>query len=95
MPLFLVALIYIKSFQINPKNALIKDKQTLIKYAEPILFKRYGKEQIIEERPYIIHIKNEVWIMDGTLPAQYTKGGTFHIEIDSKEGKVIKIIHYR
>jgi NTF2 fold immunity protein len=95
MPLFLVTLIYINSFQINLKDTLIKDKQTLIKYAEPILFKTYGKELIIGEKPYIIHYKNGVWVMDGTLAKQYADGGTFHIEINSRDGKVIKIIHYK
>ena len=72
----------------------IKDSVTLISYAEPILFKTYGKEQILGEKPYIISLKHGIWIMDGTLPKGY-KGGIFHIEIRAKDRKVIKLIHYK
>jgi hypothetical protein len=81
--------------QVNSSDTLIKDKRSLTKYAEPILFKTYGKEHILEEKPYITSFKNGIWTMDGTLPGGNTKGGTFHIVINAKDGKVIKIIHYK
>jgi len=82
-------------YQVHGNNTLIKDRQSLIKYAEPILFQTYGKENILKEKPYKISFKNGVWSMDGTLPKQYTVGGTFHIVINARDGKVVKMIHYK
>jgi len=75
-------------------DTLIKNKQALIKYAEPILFKTYSKEKILGEKPYVISLKKGIWIMEGTLPDGYL-GGTFHIEIKANDGNVIRIIHYK
>ncbi len=95
MRVLLIISILIVSYHVNQRDLLIKDKQGLISYAEPILFKTYGKEEIISEKPYIISFKNGIWIMDGTLPSPFTIGGTFHIEIKAKDGKVVKLVHYK
>ena len=71
---------------------LISDKQTLIEITEPILFKVYGKENIIDERPYEIYLFGDYWIMNGTMPHDM-KGGTFTIAINRKTCKVIGITH--
>ena len=71
---------------------LINDKQTLIEITEPILFKVYGKENIINERPYEIYLFGDYWIMNGTMPRNM-KGGTFTIAINRKTCKVIGITH--
>src|ERR1700733_2919528 len=73
----------------------INDTVSLIKYVEPILFETYGKEHILAEKPYIVFFKEGIWIADGSLPDRFTKGGTFHIEVRARDGKVIKIIHYK
>lgn len=74
-------------------DILIKDKETAIAVAEPILFSVYGKNQIISERPYEVFLTNGHWYMIGTLPKGY-KGGTFEIIISAKNGGVIRLIHY-
>jgi hypothetical protein len=74
-------------------DTLIKDNQTLIKYAETILFKTYGKEQILSEKPYLTTFKNGIWHMYGTLP-EGKLGGTFNISIRAKNGKVIQLVHF-
>ena len=71
---------------------LINDKQTLIEITEPILFRVYGKENIINERPYEIYLFGDYWIMNGTMPLNM-KGGTFTIAINRKTCKVIGITH--
>ena len=73
---------------------LINDKETAIAIAEPILFKLYGKKNILAERPYEIYLINGYWYITGTLPLDY-KGGTFEIIIRSKNGEVIKLVHYK
>ena len=73
-------------------DTLISDKETAISVAEAILFKFYGKENIIAERPYEIYLIAGYWYISGTLP-ENSKGGTFEIIFSSQNGRVIKLIH--
>lgn len=72
-------------------HVLINNQQDLIQIAETILFKIYGKQLIIHERPYIINLIGDYWIMEGTLHAEL--GGTFCIVIDRKTCEVKGISH--
>jgi hypothetical protein len=87
----------IKAALINTKvkpfyDTLIGDKETAIAVVEPILFKFYGKEEILSERPYETYFINGYWYICGTLLKEY-KGGTFEIIINSINGQVIKLAH--
>ena len=62
-----------------------------IEYAEMILFKVYGKEHIISERPYNIYNIRGFWYIDGTLKEKL--GGTFEIIFNSKNGQIIRLCH--
>jgi hypothetical protein len=73
-------------------EVLLNDKQSLIQLAEPILFRIYGKEDIVEERPYEIYLIGDYWIMSGTLPRDML-GGTFSIAVNRKTCEVIGITH--
>jgi hypothetical protein len=73
-------------------DTLISDKETAISVAEAILFKFYGKENIIAERPYEIYLIAGYWYISGTLP-ENSNGGTFEIIFSSQNGRVIKLIH--
>jgi hypothetical protein len=73
-------------------DTLISDKETAVNIAETILFRFYGKDQIISERPYEIYLISGYWYISGTLPKGYF-GGTFEIIFSSKNGQVIKLIH--
>jgi len=72
-------------------EVLIKDEQTLLSIAEPILFNLYSKEEIIAERPYEIYQFGDYWIMLGTM--EYQKGGTFSFAINKKTCEVLGISH--
>jgi|ERR1041385_7687555 hypothetical protein len=72
----------------------IKDRQTAINEAEPILFRAYDKDQIIKERPYEAYLINGYWVLSGTLPKKML-GGAFLIIINSVDGRVIKLTHYK
>ncbi len=77
---------------IDHKTRLIKDSVTAINMAEPILFSVYGKNNIIQERPYEIYDIDHYWVIGGTLPdGMY--GGTFLIIIDAFDGRVIQLVH--
>lgn len=71
---------------------LIKNKQTLIQIAEPILFSLFGSESVISERPYEIYLFGDYWLMNGTMPRNML-GGTFSIAIDRRTCKVVGISH--
>ncbi len=71
---------------------LIKDTTQLISIAETILFDIYGKQEIIGERPYEIHLYGDYWIMMGTLPEGW-QGGTFTIVINRRTCEVKGISH--
>jgi len=78
-------------------DQVIPDKQTAIAVVEPILFKIYGKDQIISERPYVANLIDGYWIVSGTLktppPGYDVVGGTFLIVISEKDGRIIKLTH--
>ncbi len=74
-----------------PEKA-IPDAETAINIAENVLFKNYGKDNIIKQRPYKIALHENYWIINGTLP-EYSIGGTFLIIINSKDGQIIKLTH--
>jgi hypothetical protein len=74
-------------------DILIPDEETAINIAETFLFKVYGKNKIIKERPYKIGLVNNYWVIIGSLPKYYRKGGTFEIIINSKDGSVKGITH--
>jgi hypothetical protein len=75
-------------------DTLIKGKETAIAIVEPILFKIYGRKQIIKERPYETYLIDGYWYITGTLPKGYL-GGTFEIIFSAYDGKVIKLTHYK
>ncbi len=68
-------------------------KKKAIDAAESLLFKIYGKDQIINERPYNIYFIDDYWILSGSMPDKYSFGGVFLIVFSSKNGRVIKLTH--
>ena len=73
-------------------DTLISDKETAIAISEAILFKIYGKENIIKQKPYQINKIDEHYIINGTLSIN-KKGGTFLIILSAKNAQVIKLTH--
>jgi len=73
-------------------DTLIRNKETAIAIAEPILFDRYGKKNITKQKPYECFFIERYWYITGTLPKGWD-GGVFEILIDSKDGRIVKLIH--
>lgn len=73
-------------------DKVIPDSQTAVNVAENILFKTYGKENIIKQRPYDLNFIDGYYIINGTFQ-EPTIGGNFLIILNSKDGKIIKLIH--
>lgn len=73
-------------------DKVIPDSQTAVNVAENFIFNIYGKENIIQQRPFNLNLIDDYYIIEGTLPKN-TLGGTFLIIINSKDGKIIKLTH--
>jgi NTF2 fold immunity protein len=73
-------------------DKVITDKETAISISETILFKIYGRNNIIKQRPYEVNKIDDYWILNGTLPKKML-GGTFLIIINSTNGQIIKLTH--
>ncbi|MDP4201862.1 MAG: NTF2 fold immunity protein [Bacteroidota bacterium] len=74
-------------------TVLVSDTATAVKIAETYLFKVFGKDRIIKERPYEIGKINGYWYITGSLPKYSMSGGTFEILLEASTGKVVKIGH--
>jgi hypothetical protein len=76
----------------NLDSFIIRKANVAISVAEPILFSMYGKENIINQRPYESYQIDKYWIISGTLP-KGSAGGTFLIILDARNSKVIRLTH--
>ena len=70
----------------------VTDSPTFVAAIEPILFDKYNKEQILNEKPYEIYHLDAYWVAFGTLPEGF-HGGVFEIVVDSQKKKAIYISH--
>jgi len=70
----------------------IPDSKSAVNIAEKILFEVYGKDNIKEQRPYNLVLQNGYWILNGTRQKPMI-GGEFLIIMNSKDGKIIELIH--
>lgn len=75
-------------------DTLIRDKETAIAIVEPILFEKFGKEQILTEKPYEVYLINGYWYLSGTIP-KGSMGGGFEIIMSAKDGQIIRLTHYK
>lgn len=73
---------------------IITDKKSAIAVAEPILFKTYGKKNIMSERPYEIYHIDNFWVMLGTIPKN-SLGEGFLIILDERNGKTVRLTHWQ
>ncbi|WP_018616347.1 NTF2 fold immunity protein [Segetibacter koreensis] len=76
-------------------DTLIKTSSAAIATAEPILFNVFGKERIINEKPYEVYLIDGYWYIAGTVPKKYNKGGAFEIIFSARDGKIIRLTHYK
>ena len=82
----------ILSIPSNPAYFVVKEKANAFSIAEATLFRIYGTEQIVRQRPYEAYLINHYWVIRGTIPMG-TVGGTFLVIMDALNGKIIKVTH--
>jgi hypothetical protein len=73
----------------NINNNYVATKEVAIKIAEAVWFSIYG-EKIERSRPFKAILKDNMWIVEGTLHER--KGGVPYIKIQ-KDGKILKVTH--
>jgi hypothetical protein len=77
-----------------PAAGLVPTADVAKKIAEAVWAPIYGKEHIEEEKPFrAVLTNNQVWVVQGSLPKGYTFGGTAYIEINKRDGRILKVIH--
>jgi len=74
-------------------EGLVPDQKTAIAIAEAVLFHVYGEKAIREQRPYIVKHIRDKWIIDGAPPPRGMAGGSFHIIISQRDGRILEITH--
>lgn len=74
------------------QTILLPDQATAIAVVEPILFRLYGKENIIRQRPYEAYLVDGFWYIGGTLP-QGWHGGIFEVVLNAATGQVLDVTH--
>jgi hypothetical protein len=75
-----------------PKEGLVPDKETAIKIAEVVLFRLYGEEDIMAQRPYKLKEDDDIWRICGTLKPNGF-GSAFNIAISKQTGAILHLEH--
>lgn len=78
----------------SSSDTLISDASLAIAMVEPLLFKIYGQQQIVSERPYETHLIDDYWYLSGTIPKGWNGGG-FEVIMSAKSGEIISVTHYK
>lgn len=68
---------------------VIPDAPTAIKIAEIVLFNKFGKKNVVAQRPYNVTFLNDYWIIRGA--EKNTSSKPFLIILNAKTGEVITI----
>lgn len=76
-----------------PKDGFVPDKETAIRIAEAVWIPIYGEEKINSEKPFKATLSNGVWMVEGSLPEGFEKGGVAIAEIAKKDGRIIRVSH--
>ena len=70
----------------------VSDELTAKKIAEAIWVPIYGEKQIEEQKPFKVELKDNIWIVTGTLK-DFSDGGVAYIEIQKSDCKILKVTH--
>ena len=73
-----------------PKGGVVLDKETAIQIAEVVLFRLFGKENIIAQRPYEVKEVDDVWWISGTAKENQL-ARTFSIAISKHTAAVLHL----
>ena len=73
-------------------NNYVPDEVTAKKIAEAIWCPIYGEKQIEAQKPFKVELKDNIWIVNGTM-INNSEGGVAYIEIQKSDCKILKVTH--
>ena len=71
----------------------VPDEATAIKVAEAVWLPIYG-EEIYNEKPFKAVLKGNVWLVSGSLQEGWL-GGVATAAISKKDGRILRVVHYK
>jgi NTF2 fold immunity protein len=85
----------------KPPSGFVPNSSTAVKIAEAVLIPVYGEQQITSERPFGANLKDDVWVVEGTLhcPGAQTvsavscDGGVATVRISKLDGRILFMWH--
>lgn len=82
-----------KKKNISNENKIdyVPNEETAIKIAEAIWLPIYG-ENIYNKKPFKAELKDNIWIVKGSLPEKMV-GGVPYIEIQKSDCKILGVAH--
>lgn len=94
--LYTIVMTSLLSFGFTPKNKqahkdYVPNAQTAVKVAEAIWIPIFG-ESVLEEKPYVATLLNNVWYVRGSLPPGEL-GGVASIAIRKSDCKILQVTH--
>ena len=72
------------------------NEETAIAIAVAVWSPIYGKDKIVQERPYKAKLEGNIWYVKGTLNCPGSVrclGGVAEIEISKDSGKILRVSH--
>lgn len=82
-----------------PKAGFVPNATTAQRIAEAILTPVYGEKTVAAERPFKATLKNDIWVVIGTIPCEAAPagascpGGAAEVHISRKDGRVMFMTH--
>lgn len=76
----------------KPTRGYVPDEETAIRIAVAVWTPVYGKEKIMNEKPFTATLQNGIWHVRGSLPKGW-KGGVAEADIAKDDGRIIQIYH--
>jgi hypothetical protein len=77
-----------------PAVGFVPDSATAVAIAVAIWTPIYGAREISAERPYVAHLRGDVWTVTGTLPRK-VPGGVAVAEISKRDARILRVSHGR
>ena len=75
-----------------PVNGRVPNEETAIRIAEAVWLPIYGR-LIYDSKPFKAQLVDDsIWVVEGSLPKGCV-GGTPYVEIQKKDGKILKVSH--
>jgi len=92
MKLILLTIMFYSSLYAISKSGYIPNKETAIQVAIAILSPIYGVEHIKNKTPFKAVLKNNIWIVSGSLP-KMMPGGVPIIKINKMTAEISSVSH--